>query len=152
MKLVVVDLVFRSSLRNKTHFTQGSFASQKERESLFNTQINCSNRYNFRNRLFVVYLTLSNESCRICIEAVMFRRIYWMFVVIELEGVYDVNRRHLLFYFRLRVSSSRAYCIALENQSFSCLLTNSLLLSSNSIAFALQTHRFCTSKALLLFT
>ena len=152
MKLVVVDLVFRSSLRNKTHFTQGSFASQKERESLFNTQINCSNRYNFRNRLFVVYLTLSNESCRICIEAVMFRRIYWMFVVIELEGVYDVNRRHLLFYFRLRVSRSKAYCIALENQSFSCLLTNSLLLPSNSIAFALQTHHFCTSKALLLFT
>ena len=151
MKLVVVDLVFRSSLRNKTHFTQGSFASQKERESLFNTQKNCSNRYNFRNRLFVVYLTLSNESCRICIEAVMFRRIYWMFVVIELEGVYDVNRRHLLYYFRLRVSSSRAYCFALENQSFSCLLTNSLLLSSNSIAFALQSHCFYTSKAMLLF-
>ena len=82
----------------------------------------------------------------------MFREIYWMFVVIELEGVYDVNRRHLLFYFRLRVSRSKAYCIALENQSFSCLLTNSLLLPSNSIAFALQTHHFCTSKALLLFT
>ena len=80
----------------------------------------------------------------------MFRRIYWMFVVIELEGVYDVNRRHLLFYFRLRVSRSKAYCIALENQSFSCLFKNTMLLSSNFIAFALQTHCFYTLKAVLL--
>ena len=80
----------------------------------------------------------------------MFRKIYWMFVVIELEGVYDVNRRHLLFYFRLRVSRSRTYCIALENQSFSRLFTNSLLLPSNFIAFALQTYCFYTSKAVLL--
>ena len=80
----------------------------------------------------------------------MFRKIYWMFVVIELEGVYDVNRRHLLFYFRLRVLRSKAYCIALENQSFRRLFKNSLLLSSNFIAFALQTQCFYTSKAVLL--
>ena len=64
----------------------------------------------------------------------MFRKIYWMFVVIELEGVYDVNRRHLLFYFRLRVSRSKAYCIALENQSFSCLFKNTMLLPSKMIS------------------
>lgn len=80
----------------------------------------------------------------------MFREIYWMFVVIELEGVYDVNRRHLLFYFRLRVSRSKAYCIALENQSFRRLFKNSMLLPSNFIAFALQTHCFYTLKAVLL--
>ena len=81
----------------------------------------------------------------------MFQKIYWMFVVIELEGVYDVNRRHLLFYFRLRVLRSRAYCIALENQSFSCLFKNTMLLPSNSIAFTLQTHCFYTSKVVLLW-
>lgn len=80
----------------------------------------------------------------------MFQKIYWMFVVIELEGVYDVNRRHLLFYFRLRVLKSRAYCIALENQSFRRLFKNSMLLPSNFIAFALQTHCFYTLKAVLL--
>lgn len=80
----------------------------------------------------------------------MFRKIYWMFVVIELEGVYDVNRRHLLFYFRLRVSRSKAYSIALENQSFRRLFKNSMLLPSNSIAFALQTHCFYILKAVLL--
>ena len=81
----------------------------------------------------------------------MFREIYWMFVVIELEGVYDVNRRHLLFYFRLRVLRSRAYCIALENQSFRRLFKNSMLLPANFIAFALQTHCFYTSISLLLY-
>ena len=80
----------------------------------------------------------------------MFREIYWMFVVIELEGVYDVNRRHLLFYFRLRVLRSKAYCIAIDNQSVSCLFKNSMLLPSNFIAFALQTQCFYTSKAVLL--
>jgi len=63
----------------------------------------------------------------------MFQKIYWMFVVIELEGVYDVNRRHLLFYFCLRVSRSKAYCIAPENQLFRRLFKNTMLLPSNSI-------------------
>ena len=80
----------------------------------------------------------------------MFREIYWMFVVIELEGVYDVNRRHLLFYFHIRVSRSRSFYFALANQLFRNLLTNSLFLPSNFIAFALQTQCFYTSKAVLL--
>ena len=65
----------------------------------------------------------------------MFRRIYWMFVVIELEAVYDVNRKRFCF---IHTSECRAQePIALP-------------LKINCLETCLQTHCFYPLIALSL--
>ena len=54
----------------------------------------------------------------------MFREVYWMFVVIELEGVYDVNRRHLLFYSALECRGREPIALLFKiNHLVVCLKT-----------------------------